>query len=149
MSKLFKVFVTFCMVTALAIGGSVPTMAAEGEETNTALEAVSTTEMESRAGVQVGGTSGHCTIKPGSVIGTCYVSTGAKTIEVTITGVSGFIILQFDNLNTGDRANLTATGGQTSSVTYVSTLDSGDWQCSVLTCKNNASNCSFDINFYR
>lgn len=150
MSKLFKVFVTFCMVTALAIGGSVPAMAAEGEATNTALEAVSTTKMESRAGAQVGGMSGTCTIKPGSVIGTCYVGTGAKTIEVTITGVSGFIILQFDNLTTGDRVNLTAVGGQKDySLTYASALDSGDWRCSVLSCANNASNCSFDIDFYR
>lgn len=150
MNKLFKSFVALCMVAVLAIGGSVTAMAAECEAPDTELEVVSATEMESRFGSQVGGMSGKCTIKKGSVIGTCYVGTGAKTIEVTITGVSGIIILQFDNLTTGDHRSLTAIGGQEDyALTYVSTMDSGDWQCSVLMCDNNAYNCSYDINFYR
>ena len=150
MNKLFKSFVALCMVAVLAIGGSVTAMAAECEAPDTELEVVSTTEMESRFGAQVGGMSGRCTIREGSVIGTCYVGTGAKTIEVTITGVSGIIILKFDNLTTGDHRSFTAIGGQVDhALTYVSTMDSGDLQCSVQMCDNNASNCSYDIGFYR
>ena len=150
MNKLFKQFVALCMVVVFAIGGSVTAMAAECEAPGNEMEVVSTTEMESRAGTQVGGMSGKCTVKAGSVIGTCYVGTGAKTIEVTITGVSGIINLQFDNLTTGDQRSFTAIGGQVDhSLTYVSTLDSGDWRCTVQRCDKSASNCSFDINFYR
>lgn len=150
MNKLFKSFVALCLVAALAIGGSVTAMAAECEAPDPQLEVASATEMESRYGAQVGGMSGKCTIREGSVIGTCYVGTGAKTIEVTITGVSGIIILQFDNLTTGDQRIFTAIGGQVEHrLEYVSVLDSGDWQCTVQTCDHNARNCSFDINFYR
>lgn len=150
MNKLFKSFVALCMVAVLAIGGSVTAMAAECEAPDTELEVVSTTEMESRVGIQVGGMDGKGTIKAGSVLGSCYVGTGAKTIEVTITGVSGIIILQFDNLNTGDQRTFTAIGGQVEHrLEYVSVLDSGDWRCTVLTCDHNAWNCIFDINFYR
>lgn len=149
MKKFFKSFVALFMVAVLGIGVSVPAMAADYEMAGAELETVSTTEMESRAGTQVGGMSGTCTIKAGSIIGSCYVGTGAKTIEVTITGVSGIIILQFDNLNTGDQRSFTAIGGDTHSLEYVSALASGDWQCSVLLCDHNAWNCSYDINFYR
>lgn len=148
--NIFKSFVALFMVAVLGIGWSVPAMAAECEAIDTKLEVVSTTEMESRVGAQVGGMSGKCTIKAGSVIGACYVGTGAKTIEVTITGVKGIIILQFDNLDTGDKRTFTAIGGQLEHrLEYASILNSGDWRCTVLMCDNNASNCSFDINFYR
>lgn len=150
MKNIFKSFVALFMVAVLGIGWSVPAMAAECEAIDTKLEVVSTTEMESRVGAQVGGMSGKCTIKAGSVIGACYVGTGAKTIEVTITGVKGIIILQFDNLDTGDQRSFTAIGGQLEHrLEYASILNSGDWRCTVLMCDNNASNCSFDINFYR
>lgn len=150
MNKLFKSFVALCLVAALAIGGSVTAMAAECEAPDPQLEVASATEMESRYGAQVGGMSGTCNIRAGSVIGTCYVGTGAKTIEVTITGVSGIIILYFDNLTTGDHRSFTAIGGQQDhALTYVSNLDAGDWQCSVYMCDNNKSNCSYDIDFYR
>ena len=150
MKNIFKSFVALFMVAVLGIGWSVPAMAAECEAIDTKLEVVSTTEMESRVGAQVGGMSGKCTIKAGSVIGACYVGTGGKTIEVTITGVKGIIILQFDNLSTGDQRTFTAIGGQVKHrVEYASILNSGDWRCTVLMCDNNASNCSFDINFYR
>ena len=150
MKKFFKSFVALFMVVVFGIGVTVPAMAAESEVTDTKLEVVSTTEMESRIGTQVGGMNGKCTIKAGSVISSCYVGTGAKTIEVTITGVSGIIILQFDNLNTGDQRTFTAIGGQVQHrVEYASMLDSGDWRCTVLMCDNNASNCGYDINFYR
>ena len=150
MKNIFKSFVALFMVAVLGIGWSVPAMAAESEVTDTKLEVVSTTEMESRVGTQVGGMNGECTIKAGSVISSCYVGTGAKTIEVTITGVKGIIILQFDNLSTGDQRTFTAIGGQVKHrVEYASILNSGDWRCTVLMCDNNASNCSFDINFYR
>ena len=150
MNKLFKAFVALMMVAVLGIGVSVPAMAAECEAPDTELEVISTTEMESRLGIQVGGMDGPCTIKAGSVLGTCYVGTGAKTIEVTITGVSGIIILQFDNMDTGDQRTFTAIGGQVEHrLEYVSVLDSGDWRCTVLMCDKNAWDCSFDINFYR
>ena len=150
MNKLFKAFVALMMVAVLGIGISVPAMAAECEAPDTELEVVSTTEMESRLGDWVGGDSGKCTIRPGSVIDWFNVGTGAKTIEVTITGVSGIIILYFDNLVTGDQRIFTAIGGQLRhTLTYVSPLDDGLWKCSVYACDNNASGCSYDINFYR
>lgn len=150
MNKLFKSFVALCLVAALAIGGSVTAMAAECEVPDPQLEVASATEMESRYGAQIAGMSGPCTIKAGSVLGTCYVGAGAKTIGVTITGVSGIIILYFDNLTTGDHRSFTAIGGQQNhTLTYVSALDAGDWQCTVYTCDKNASDCSFDINFYK
>ena len=150
MNKLFKAFVALMMVAVLGIGISVPAMAAECEAPDTELEVVSTTEMESRLGDRVGGDSGKCTIRPGSVIDWFNVGTGAKTIEVTITGVSGIIILYFDNLVTGDQRIFTAIGGQGEHrLEYVSVLDSGDWRCTVLMCDKNAWDCSFDINFYR
>ena len=150
MKKLFKSFLALVMVAALGISAAIPSMAAEYEMTGIDPESVSMTNTEGRAGTQVGGMSGKCNIKEGSIIGTCYVGTGAKTIEVTITGVSGLIILEFDNLTTGDHRSLTAIGGQEKySLEYASTLDSGDWQCSVRMCQNKASNCYYDINFYR
>ena len=150
MNKLFKSFVALMTVAVLGIGISVPAMATECEVTDTELEVVSTTEMKSRLGNWVGGGSGTCTIRPGSVIGWFNVGTGAKTIGVTITGVSGIIILYFDNLVTGDQRIFTAIGGQLRhTLTYVSPLDDGLWKCSVYACDNNASGCSYDINFYR
>ena len=151
MNKFFKACVALMMVAVLGMGVAVPAMAAECEATGTEPEVVSVTDMESRVGIQVGGMDGNDgTIKAGSVLGSCYVGTGAKTIEVTITGVSGIIILQFDNLNTGDQRTFTAIGGQVNHrLEYVSRLDSGDWRCTVLMCDNNAWGCSFDINFYR
>lgn len=150
MKNFFKSFVALMMVAVLGMGISVPAMAAECEAPDTELETVSTTEMESRLGGWVGGKSGTCTIKPGSVIERFNVGTGAKTIEVSITGVSGIIILYFDNLTTGDHRSFTAIGGQLDhAITYVSPLDSGLWKCSVYMCDNNASDCSYEIDFYR
>lgn len=149
MNKLFKSFVALMMVAVLGMGVAVPAMAAECEATDTELEVVSTTEMENRAGVQIGGISGNTTIRKGHVIGTCYLKERAKTIEVSIDGVSGIVILQFDNDDTGDHRSFTATGGVPHSLTYVSSMDPGDWTVSVLMCENNGSECPFDINFYR
>ena len=150
MNKLFKSFVALMMVAVLGMGVAVPAMAAECEAPDTELEVVSTTEMESRYGTRIARMNGTCTIKAGSVIDTCEIGAGAKTIEVTINGVSGIIILYFDNLTTGDHRSFTAIGGQLNhALTYVSTLDAGVWQCSVYTCDNNASNCSYEIDFYR
>lgn len=150
MKNFFKSFVALFMVAVLGIGVSVPAMAADYEIAGAELEAGSTTEMENRLAIRVGGSSGTCTIRPGSVIGTFDVGTGAKTIKVSITGVSGIIILYFDNLVTGDHRSFTAIGGQLGhSLTYVSPLDDGPWKCSVYLCDNNASGCSYDIGFYR
>lgn len=124
-------------------------MAAEYEATDAGVEAVSMTEMEDRAGTQVGGMSGKANIRAGATLGTCYVPARAKTIEVTITGVKGIIVLKFTNQDTGDFRSFDAIGGDTHSLEYASSMDAGNWTVSVSMCDNNAWNCSYDIKFYR
>lgn len=148
MNKLFKSFVALMMVAVLGMGVAVPAMAAECETTDTELEVVSTTEMETRA-TQIGGMSGKCTIKKGSVLGTCYVPNVAKTIEATVWGVNGIVILKFTNEDTGDFRSITLVGGETHSLEYVSYMDKGNWTATVEMCQNNAYNCTFDIKFFR
>lgn len=150
MKNLFKSFVALFMVVVFVIGGSVPTMAAEYGPTDAELVDVSVTEMENRAGTQVGGMSGKTDIRVGAVLGTCYVPVRAKTIEVTITGVSGIINLEFINQETGDARVFTVIGNDPPhSLEYVSSMDVGNWTASVSTCSKTAKNCSFDIKFYR
>ena len=149
MNKLFKSFVALMMVAVLGMGVAIPAMAAECEATDTEMEVVSTTEMETRAGTQIGGMSGSCTIRKGSVLGTCYVPNTAKTIEATVWGVNGIVILRFTNEDTGDFRSITLIGGETHSLEYVSYMDKGNWKVTVEMCQNNAGNCSFDIKFFR
>ena len=149
MKNFLKSFVALFMVAVLGIGVSVPAMAADYEMAGTELEAVSMTETDSRAGTQVGGMAGQADIRPGASLGTCFVSSRAKTIEVTLKDISGIVILRFTNQDTGDFRSFTAIGGQTHSLEYVSSMDAGNWNVSVLLCDNNANNCRFDIKFFR
>ena len=149
MNKLFKSFVALMMVAVLGMGVAIPAMAAECEATDSEMEVVSTTEMETRAGTQIGGMSGSCTIRKGSVLGTCYPPNTPKTIEATVWGVNGIVILRFTNEDTGDFRSITLIGGETHSLEYVSYMDKGNWKVTVEMCQNNASNCSFDIKFFR
>ena len=149
MNKLFKSFVALMMVAVLGMGVAVPAMADECETTDTELEVVSTTEMETRADTQIGGMSGSCTIRKGSVLGTCYVPNVAKSIEAKVDGVSGIVVLRFTNVDTDDFRSITLVGGESHKLTYTSYMDKGNWKATVEMCQNNASDCSFDIKFFR
>lgn len=149
MRNFFKTFVVFFMVAVLGMGISVSAMATEHEVARNETEAVSITEMENRVGTQIGGISGQADIRPGASLGTCYVPGRAQNIEVTINGVKGIIILRFNNEDTGDFRSFTAVGNYSFTQHYITPMDAGNWNVSVLRCDNNANNCNFNIKFYK
>lgn len=149
MKRFFKLFVSLFMVAVLGIGISVSVMATDYEVAGAEQEDISSIEVENKTGDQIGGMSGYVNIRPGANLGTCYVPGRARTIEVSINGVRGNIILKFTNEDTGDFRTFGAIGNSTHSLEYVSSMDAGNWNVSVMLCDNNANNCSFNIKFYK
>lgn len=160
MRRFFNVIVSTVLATVLMVGSTVPAMAAEqdvavsentiaSDDVQNELNSETANDAENRAGDLIGRMSVEADIYPGANIGTTHVGGRAKTIEVTITGITGIVVLKFTNEETGDFRTFDAIGGQTRSLEYVSSMDSGEWNVKVLSSNKKANDCGFTVSFYR
>lgn len=145
MSKRFKSIVTAFLMAVMLVNSSVSAMAAENvrdvANTSNQIQNADSTDIVVTRASALASFEKSTSLTEGKNIGSVYIPGRAKTVQWTVAGSGGNVIFRMVNRSTGDTRSFTTVGnGVKGSLTYISAMDSGTWDISVIYASGNGHN---------